>query len=52
MELFYKGKKNEKEIFENTKSFFFNRKWDGENNLLIKGDNLTALRTLLNVAMS
>lgn len=48
MELFYKGKKTEKEIFENTKSFFFNRKWDGENNLLIKGDNLTALRTLLN----
>ena len=48
MELFYKGKKNEKEIFENTKSFFFNRKWDGEKNMFIKGDKFTAHITLLN----
>ena len=47
MELFYNGKKSEKEIFENTKLLFFDEKWNGESNLLIKGDNLAALQTLL-----
>ena len=47
MELFYNGKKTEKEIIECTKPLYLNKKWNGKENLLIKGENLSALQTLL-----
>ena len=47
MELFYNGKRTEKEIIENTKPLYLNENWNGKENLLIKGDNLAALQTLL-----
>lgn len=47
MELFYNGKKTEKEIIECTKPLYLNKKWRGKENLLIKGENLSALQTLL-----
>lgn len=47
MELFYNGKKTEKEIIECTKPLYLNKEWSGKENLLIKGENLSALQTLL-----
>lgn len=47
MELFYNGKKTEEEIIECTKPLYLNKKWNGKENLLIKGENLAALQTLL-----
>lgn len=47
MELFYNGKKTEKKIIESTKPLFLDDKWDCKSNLLIKGENLAALQTLL-----
>lgn len=47
MELFYNGKKTEKEIIECTKPLYLSKKWSGKENLLLKGENLSALQTLL-----
>lgn len=47
MELFYNGKKTKRQIIECTKPLYLNKKWNGTDNLLIKGENLAALQTLL-----
>ena len=47
MELFYNSKKTEKKIIECTKPLYLNNKWNCKENLLIKGENLAALQTLL-----
>lgn len=55
MELFYKGRKNKNDVFTNIPSCSFKEiksfgqsYLDGKNNMLILGDNLPALKALLN----
>ena len=45
--LSYIGKKNKEQILQNHTNYSFSKKWNTENNLLISGDNYSAMQMLL-----